>query len=209
MHRAEIMHFRGSWADAEREAKRACEELSRYDLPLSGEAQYAVGEVRLRVGDLEGAREAFRQARQLSRMPEPGMSLLRLAQGDASGANISIKRALAGVESRAFIQAKLLPAAVEIGLAAGDLDSVARARRSSSSRSPVLFGRQRSPRQPNTPEACYLLARGDVATAMARLHHAIELWHEIGAPYETAKARAALGEALRVRRRRGSRPARI
>ena len=125
VHRAEIMHFRGSWADAEREAKRACEELSRYDLPLSGEAQYAVGEVRLRVGDLEGAREAFRQAHQLSRMPEPGMSLLRLAQGDASGANLSIKRALAGVESSAFIQARLLPAAVEIGLAAGDLDSVA------------------------------------------------------------------------------------
>jgi tetratricopeptide (TPR) repeat protein len=125
VHRAEIMHFRGSWAEAEREAKRACEELSRYDLPLSGEAQYAVGEVRLRVGDLQGAQEAFRQAHQLSRTPEPGMSLLRLAQGDASGAYLSIKRALADVESRTFIQAKLLPAAIEIGLAAGDLDSVA------------------------------------------------------------------------------------
>ena len=125
VHRAEIMNFRGSWADAEREAKRACEELSRYDLMLSGEAQYEIGEVRLRVGDLEGAREAFRQAHQLSREPEPGRSLLRLAEGDAAGANISIKRALAGVESHAFIQARLLPAAVEIGLAAGDLDSVA------------------------------------------------------------------------------------
>ena len=94
VHRAEIMHFRGSWADAEREAKRACEELSRYDLLFSGEAQYDVGVVRLRVGDLEGAREAFRQAHQLSREPEPGRSLLRLAEGDAQGANIAIKRAL-------------------------------------------------------------------------------------------------------------------
>ena len=34
VYRAEIMHLRGSWADAEREAKRACEELSRYELLL-------------------------------------------------------------------------------------------------------------------------------------------------------------------------------
>jgi hypothetical protein len=61
VHRAEIMRFRGSWADAEREAKRACEELSGYDRLLSGEAQYDVGEARLRVGDLEGAREASRK----------------------------------------------------------------------------------------------------------------------------------------------------
>ena len=124
VHRAEIMNFRGSWADAEREAKRACEELSGYDVMLAGEAQYEIGEVRLRLGDVDGAREAFRQAHQLSREPEPGMSLLRLEQGDTAGANISIKRALAAVESHAFIHARLLPAAVEIGLAAGDLDSV-------------------------------------------------------------------------------------
>ena len=197
VHRAEIMHFRGSWADAEREAKRACEELSRYDLPLSGEAQYAVGEVRLRVGDLQGAREAFRQAHQLSRMPEPGMSLLRLAQGDASGAYLSIKRALAGAESSAFIQAKLLPAAVEIGLAAGDLESVAQhvaqlEQIAGSFRTTAVTAAADNAR------GLYLLARGDVATAMARLHHAIELWREIGGPYETARARATLGEALRA-----------
>jgi class 3 adenylate cyclase len=197
VHRAEIMHFRGSWADGEREAKRACEELSRYDLPLSGEAQYAVGEVRLGVGDLQGAREAFRQAHQLSRTPEPGMSLLRLAQGDASGANLSIKRALAGVESRSFIQAKVLPAAVEIGLAAGDLDSVAQhvaqlEQIAGSFRTTAVIAAA------DYARGLYLLARGDAATALASLHHAIELWREIGAPYETAKARAALGEALRA-----------
>jgi class 3 adenylate cyclase len=197
VHRAEIMNFRGSWADAEREAKRACEELGRYDLVLSGEAQYAVGEVRLRVGDLEGAREAFRQAHQLSREPEPGKSLLRLAEGDAAGANTSIRRALAGVESRAFIQARLLPAAVEIGLAAGDLDSVAQhvaelERIAGSFRTTAVTAAAENAR------GLLLLARGDAATALARLRHAVELWHEIGAPYETARARAALGEAYRA-----------
>ncbi len=197
VHRAEIMDFRGSWADAEREAKRACEELGRYDLMLSGEAQYAIGEVRLRVGDLEGAREAFRQAHQLSREPEPGRSLLRLAQGDAPGANISIKRALAGVESHAFIQARLLPAAVEIGLAAGDLDSVAQ----HVAELEQIAGSFRTTAVTAAAEyarGLLLLAQGDAATALARLRHAVELWHEIGAPYETARARTALGEAFRA-----------
>jgi class 3 adenylate cyclase len=197
VHRAEIMHFRGSWADAEREAKRACEELSRYDLLLSGEAQYEIGEVRLRVGDMEGAREAFRQAHQLNREPEPGMSLLRLAQGDASGANISVKRALVGVGSHAFIQARLLPAAVEIGLAAGDLDSVAQ----HVAKLEQIAGSFRTTAVSATAAHArgqLLLAQGDSATALGRLGHAVELWHELGAPYETAKARTALGEAFRA-----------
>jgi class 3 adenylate cyclase len=197
VHRAEIMDFRGSWADAEREAKRACEELSGYDVMLAGEAQYEIGEVRLRLGDVDGAKEAFRQAHQLSREPEPGRSLLRLAQGDAAGANISIKRALAAVESHAIIHARLLPAAVEIGLAAEDLDSVAQhvselEQIASSFRTTAV-----------TATADYaggllMLARGEAPTALARLRRAVELWHQIGAPYETAKAHTALGEALRA-----------
>jgi class 3 adenylate cyclase len=197
VHRAEIMQFRGSWADAEREAKRACEELSRYDLLFSGEAQYDVGVVRLRVGDLEGAREAFGKAHQLSREPEPGRSLLRLAQGDPQGANISIKRAVAGVGSHAFAQARMLPAAVEIGLAAGDLDAVAH----HVAELEKIAGSFRTTAVTATAEQArglLLLARGDATSALARQRHAVELWHEIGAPYESAKARTALGEALRA-----------
>jgi class 3 adenylate cyclase/Tfp pilus assembly protein PilF len=197
VHRAEIMHFRGSWADAEREAKRACEELGKYDLLLSGEAQYEIGEVRLRVGDMDGAREAFHQAHELSREPEPGRSLLRLAEGDAHAANMSVKRALAGVESRAFPRARMLPAAVEIALAAGDLDSAAE----HVAELEQIAGSFRTTAVTATAEyarGLLLLARGDTAAAQARQRHAMELWQEIGAPYETAKARMALGEAYRA-----------
>ena len=123
VHRAEIMDFRGSWADAEREAKRACEELGTNNLMLGGDAQYEIGEVRLRVGDLEGAGEAFRQAHKLNREPQPGMSLLRLAHGDPSRQHFH-QAGTRQCRITAFAQARLLPAAIEIGLAAGDLDSV-------------------------------------------------------------------------------------
>ena len=196
VHRAEIMHFRGSWADAEREARRACDELGRYDVALVGEARYEIGEVRLRVGDLPGALDAFRQAHQLGREPEPGMSLLRLGKGDAEGAYTSIKRALVA-ETHAFTQARLLPAAIEIGLAARDLDTVGKQvaaleQIADSFRTTALIA---------TAEYAHgqlLLAQGDATTALARLRHAAELWHGLGAPYEVARARTALGEAFRA-----------
>jgi class 3 adenylate cyclase len=194
--RAEIMDFRGSWADAEREAKRACEELVGYDLSVSGEAQYEIGEVRLRVGDLEGAREAFRQAHQLNRVPEPGMSLLRLAQGDVQAANISIKRALASVETRALVQVRLLPAAAEIGIAAGDLESVAQ-HVAALEQIADSFQTTAVTAAAEHARGRLLLAQGDAAMALTSLRHAVELWHELGTPYETAKARTGLGEALR------------
>ena len=166
-------------------------------MTLGGDAQYEIGEVRLRVGDLEGAEEAFRQAHKLNREPQPGMSLLRLAHGDPEAANISIKRALASVDSQAFAQVRLLPAAIQIGLAARDLDSVthhvikleqiAGSFRTAALIAAAEYGRGR-----------LLLAQGDAATASAKLRHAIELWHEIGAPYEIARVRTALGEALRA-----------
>jgi len=194
--RAEIMDFRGSWADAEREAKRACEELVGYDLSVSGEAQYEIGEVRLRVGDLEGAREAFRQAHQLNRVPEPGMSLLRLAQGDVQAANISIKRALASVETRALVQVRLLPAAAEIGIAAGDLASVAQ-HVAALEQIADSFQTTAVTAAAEHARGRLLLAQGDAAMALTSLRHAVELWHELGTPYETAKAGTGLGEALR------------
>jgi class 3 adenylate cyclase len=196
VHRAEIMHFRGSWADAEREARRACEELSKYDVALVGEARYEIGEVRLRVGDLPGARDAFRQAHELNREPEPGMSLLRLAQGDTSGANTEIKRALVAAEAHAFTQARLLPAAIEIGLAAGDLNSVTEqvgelGKIADSFRTTALTANA------EYAQGKLSLAQGDATTASAKLRHAAELWHDLGAPYEVARTRAALGEAFR------------
>ncbi len=94
VYRAELMRLRGSWQEAEQEARRACQELKEFNLGYTAEAFYEVGEIRLRTGDLAGAEQAFSQAHELGRDPQPGLSLLQLAQGKAEAATASIDRAL-------------------------------------------------------------------------------------------------------------------
>jgi tetratricopeptide (TPR) repeat protein len=92
--RAEIMRLRGAWADADRELEQATKELQDFNPRVAGQAFYEIGEIRLRMGELEAAEETFTRARDLGRDPEPGLSLLRLAQGKVDTAARSIKLAL-------------------------------------------------------------------------------------------------------------------
>ncbi|HEV3472530.1 MAG TPA: LuxR family transcriptional regulator, partial [Actinomycetota bacterium] len=94
VHRAEIIRLRGSWAEAESEARRALNELQHFNLEFAGHGFNEIGEIRLRMGDLEEARDAFRQAHELGHDPQPGLSLLMLAEGKAEAALASIKRSL-------------------------------------------------------------------------------------------------------------------
>ncbi len=85
IHRAEIMRLRGSWPEAETEARQACRDLeSLRMLIILGFAHYEVGELRKLLGDYEGADAAFRTALEFGRAPEPGMSMLRLGCGDST-----------------------------------------------------------------------------------------------------------------------------
>src|SRR5262249_49811960 len=101
----------------------ACEELRPYNAGATGEAFYELGEVRLRLGDFAAAGEAFRQAHELGRDPMPGLALLRLAEGKLDAARTAIRSALAGDAQDRLARAQLLPAQVEIALAAGEAES--------------------------------------------------------------------------------------
>ncbi len=94
--------LRGQWAEAEQEARQACEELQRFGLLDGvGFAHYAIGEVRLRMGDLDGAAEAFDRAYEFGHDAQPGLALLQLARGEVDDARRSIERALARDRRRA------------------------------------------------------------------------------------------------------------
>lgn len=80
VHRAEVMRLRGVWAEAEADARKACDELQRYPV-MAREAFYELGEIRLRTGDLTAAAQAFRQSHEIGRDPQPGLALVRFADG--------------------------------------------------------------------------------------------------------------------------------
>src|SRR5207245_8234664 len=122
VHRAEIMRLRGSWSDAESEALHAADELQGFYHIAAGEAFYEIGEIRLRMGDLARAEEVFRQANELGRDPVPGLALVRLAEGKIAAARALLDRAVAERPEGSLERARLLPASVQIALAAGQLD---------------------------------------------------------------------------------------
>src|SRR5262245_3888353 len=195
--RAELMRMRGSLGEAEAEASKARTELEAYGrLPQAGAAAYEVGEIRLRLGDLDGAEQAFAVAHGLGHEPQPGIALLRLAHGQVDAARSSIATALADAPDP-FERFRLLPARVEIALAAYD---VAEARESAEE-----IGRIASVFDSPLLRAAAHLALGTVLTfeddasaAVAELRAAVRDWTEIDAPFETAQARRCLAAAYRL-----------
>jgi tetratricopeptide (TPR) repeat protein len=206
VHRAEILRLRGSCNEAERQALVACEELRPYLRRELGWPLNELGRIRLHKGNLAGAEEALLAAHRAGWDPQPGLALVRLAQGDAATAAASIRDALerpSGVPSKErppnthLQRAPLLEAQVEIEIAAGDLGRA----RSAADELELIAARF----QTKALVASAALARGrvrladgDAAGAEQSLSEAVRLWNEVGAPYEAAIARMGLAEAHRA-----------
>jgi class 3 adenylate cyclase len=197
VHRAEIVSLRGAWAQAEQEARQACEELQRYQLgAMAALGFYQVGEIRLRIGDLPSAEEAFRRAHELGMAPEPGMSLVRLAEGDAAAAGSSLRRALANQQDR-FERVRLLPAEVEVALVLGDRER-ARAAATELGEIATTFGTPAMQAIVGSARAAVQIADGDAVAAEATLRSTLRLWIELDVPYEIARTRILLAGAYRT-----------
>ncbi len=206
VHRAEILRLRGSCHEAEHEALVACEELQPYLRRELGWPLTELGRIRLHKGDVTGSEEALLAAHGAGWDPQPGLALVRLAQGDTATAAASIREALdspANVPSKErppnndLQRAPLLAAQVEIEIAVGD---VVRAR-SAADELTLVAARFESKALVATAALArgrVMLAEGDASGAEASFSEAVRLWNEVGAPYEVARARMGLGDAYRA-----------
>lgn len=195
--RAEIMRLRGELAQAEDEARTAQTELESFGrLPQAGAAAYEVGEIRLRLGDLDGAEQAFEVAHRLGHEPQPGIALLRLARGRVHAARSSIATAIADAPDP-FERFRLLPARVEIALAAYDAAEAREAAEelggiASAFASPLLRA------SAHQAMGAVLTFEGDASSAVPELRSAVREWTDEDAPFETAQARRTLAVAYRL-----------
>ena len=206
VHRAEILRLRGASTEAEREALRACEELRPYLRRELGWPLTELGRIRLRNGDVDGAEQALLAAHEAGWDPQPGLALVLLAKGEIALAAASIRDALEHPlaipskelpPSTELRRAPLLEAQVEIAIAAGDVD---RARWAANELGTVAdtFGSKGLAASAAAALGSVRLAEGDTAVARRDFERAVDLWNEVGAPYETALARMGLGQAHRL-----------
>jgi ATP/maltotriose-dependent transcriptional regulator MalT len=196
VHRASALTWRGDLINAEREAMRACVELVDIHIPNAGAAYAEVGDIRRRLGDVAGAEEAFAKAQELCGGSCAGLALLRLAQDRVQQAIAIIDDALRSAGWNKLSRAKLLPAHVQIAIAARDVESAA-ASVAELEQTAKDFDAATLTAAAASARSRLRMAEGDASGAAAAAREAVTLWHALNVPYEVASARTLLGEALR------------
>ena len=196
IYRGEVLALRGEWDEAEAELRLAHDELLPHKPGGAAEASYGVGEVLRRRGDLAAAEQAFLAAQREGWDPQPGLALLRLAQGRVQAAAAALRTALA---SRSAVDrlahARLLAAQVEVSIAGGSLELAREAARELAAvgealASPVVSATGA------TAIGALRLAERDPDGALERLGQAVAGWRDLGLPYEEARARLLRGAAV-------------
>ncbi|HZQ69514.1 MAG TPA: LuxR C-terminal-related transcriptional regulator [Terriglobales bacterium] len=194
--RAEILQLRGAWGDALAEAQRASTWFSQPEpKPSAGNALYRMAELHRLRGEFDKAEQAYRQASQWNHTAQPGLALLRLAQGRTESAASALRDALEHLKEPAK-RARALEAYVEIALAGGDGATAREAAEELSAtaeRYRVTFLHALA----CSAMGAVLLAEGEHRVALRELRKAWRMWCEQDTPYEAARVRVLMGLACR------------
>jgi DNA-binding NarL/FixJ family response regulator len=197
LNRAELRQFHGAWEDAAAEAQEASERLGQPGADASlGEAVYQAAEIHRLRGEFADAEAAYRRASRLGRRPEPGIALLRLAQGQHEVAAATLARAT-DEATGIFARARLLEPLVEVMLATGSTPAA----RLAADEMGQIAGEIGAPLLTAMAEranGAVLLAEGDARSALAALRPSWAGWQALEAPYEAARTRVLVGLACRA-----------
>ncbi|MGH2660540.1 MAG: LuxR C-terminal-related transcriptional regulator [Actinomycetota bacterium] len=196
VHRCEIFQLQGAWTDALDAARRACEWLAGpppWD--VLGSAYYQLAEIQRLRGELEEAQESYRRASLAGRDPEPGMSLLHLAQGRVDLALQAIHRALEEATDP-IARSRLLPACVEVMVEAEDVGAARTAADELAGIAAQLDAPYLNALAAHASGAV-LLAEGDPRAALTTLRMAHHSWRDLDAPHQAARVRLLIAIACR------------
>jgi len=194
VHRGQILRLLGAWAEALDELERALQRYRDADLPAAaGLALAERGDLQRLTGDLAGAAASYEQAADHGHEAQPGLALLWLANGRTGAALAAVHRLLAEPRDPVH-RAQLLPGAIEVLLAAGELDEAGTLAGELAGFA-AQAGCTGLRAQGEQARAAVLVARGDGASALPLLRRAIQLWSPLGAAYEVARCRALFGRA--------------
>jgi DNA-binding CsgD family transcriptional regulator len=196
VHRAEILQLQGAWLEALAEACRACERALGADRIPPAAALYQQGEIHRLRGEFAKAEDAYRRASELGFEPQPGLALLRLAQGRTRTACTAIRRLTTATSDR-MRRAGLLPAHLDIMLASGDLEEARRARDELQALARA-FDADALRAVVAQADGAIAIAEGDPHAALDPLRCAFDIWKRFDAPYEAARVRVLIGDACRA-----------
>jgi DNA-binding CsgD family transcriptional regulator len=196
VHRCEILLLQGAWTDALESARRACDWLAGPPVwDALGSAHYQLAEIQRLRGELAEAEQSYRRASLAGRDPEPGMSLLRLAQGRGDVVLPAIRRALDEAQDP-IARSRLLPGCVEILLEADDVGA-ARAAADELTAIAEQFAAPYLDALAAEASGAVLLAEGDPRAALPKLRVAHRSCRELDAPHQAARVRVLIGLACR------------
>ena len=195
VHRGQLLRLHGEWSRALEEFELAGQRYARIGAPdAAGLAAYEAGEVLRLRGDVAAADAAYERSGDHGFDPQPGLALLWLADGKLPAALSTVERLL-GEPGGPVQRCRLLPAAVEVLVAAGQVD---RAREVSVELEQLAGAFECAPLEAAAAHAVgsVEVASGDPAGALPYLRKAQQLWARVDVPYEQARARALAGRAL-------------
>jgi DNA-binding CsgD family transcriptional regulator len=195
IYRAEVLQFHGAWPNAMTEARRACERSHDARQNPPGAALYQQGEIHRLRGDFTAAEAAYRSASQNGYEPQPGLALLRTAQGRTDVASASIERALTSASDR-LRRARLLTAYIEIKLVAGGVEDAARACQELEDIAAAIDTDALRAMAAHWRGAVDLRT-GNATAALGPLRRAFTAWQQLEAPFAAAQVRVLVGLACR------------
>jgi DNA-binding CsgD family transcriptional regulator len=194
VHRAEVLEMSGAWIEAAEEAQRAIQRCVRdIEREAAGRAHYQTAEIHRLRGEFALAEASYRETSRLGVEPQPGLALLRLAEGNISAAASAIRRMIATTSDR-FLRTRFLPAHTEIMLAAGDLEE-ARAASAELQETAAKFNTEVLVAIAARARALICLGEGNPHAVIDPARRAFGIWQRLGAPYLAARARMLLAQA--------------